>query len=731
MSDVIGTDGNDFLIFEGELQLFAETLVNPYSGATITVDEEKNVNTSSYEGLAGIDVLLMSSFGDVLLVEDSVGIQLVSSVERFFAGAGGDIVILASNDIVLGDTFIDGGDSGDIIWANAGDDTINGRGGDDIIDGGPGNDLISGGDGDDILNGGDGDDTLDGDAGDDHLMGDAGNDTLNGGEGADLLEGGAGDDLLIFQVDGQFPGGWGAMNVGSPDIDGTNEIVWVGGNNRSTDIFDGGDGFDTIQMTDGDDTLFLWDPYSDQHSDGNDFRIIDVEQINAGAGDDVIDLTHYDFEYGDIIINGEDGNDTLWSSVGNDTLDGGNGDDNLWGGVGNDLLIGGAGNDILIGGPNADSGAIETILYEHDFDDTASFPEGDFRGHNKMPPEENMGIKEGNLSVDFATTATITFVSSETGFSNALGAYTISEDGTIQDVGIAFDNTKTTEAGTQYTFDVGGDAADFGFFVIANGYDTNQFFKDGSLDGELSFIYDFGGDGERLAKITDGGDDVTLVLDNGSELIELKVHIYHSTTQNGDTSLNEDGETHVISGLVDDDSGTLRVGFEDLLNLGDSDYNDVVFDITVQSQEIETLMIEDGDVLLGGAGDDVLDGGVGDDLLVGGEGADDLYGGQGSDVFLFESIADAGDTIHDFEMGVDGDALNLTDVLEGFDPDLDDVNDFLALIDNGGDTELQVNVDGQGDDFETLATFEGGLGGVSLDTLLADGNLVVDHSEVL
>jgi Ca2+-binding RTX toxin-like protein len=56
-----------------------------------------------------------------------------------------------------------------------------------------------------------------------------------------------------------------------------------------------------------------------------------------------------------------------------------------------------------------------------------------------------------------------------------------------------------------------------------------------------------------------------------------------------------------------------------------------------------------GDNLLsGGAGNDSLIGGAGNDTLVGGAGADQLFGGAGADAFRFNSLADAGDRIHDF-----------------------------------------------------------------------------------
>ncbi len=59
--------------------------------------------------------------------------------------------------------------SGDIVWGNLGNDTL---------DGGAGNDQVRGGQGDDVLYGG---------PGDDFISGDRGNDTVSGGPGADIF----------------------------------------------------------------------------------------------------------------------------------------------------------------------------------------------------------------------------------------------------------------------------------------------------------------------------------------------------------------------------------------------------------------------------------------------------------------------------------------------------------------------------------------------------------------
>jgi serralysin len=131
------------------------------------------------------------------------------------------------------------------------------------------------------------------------------------------------------------------------------------------------------------------------------------------------------------------------------------------------------------------------------------------------------------------------------------------------------------------------------------------------------------------------------------------------------------------------------------------------------------------DTLAGGFGADLIQGGVGDDQLSGGPGADRMRGGDGSDLFDYDSLADAGDTILDFETGAGGDSLFLADLLEGFDPATSDANDFVSLSEQAGDTVVGVNADGQDADIVPLVTLAGGVNGATLDTLIADGNVVV------
>jgi Ca2+-binding RTX toxin-like protein len=130
------------------------------------------------------------------------------------------------------------------------------------------------------------------------------------------------------------------------------------------------------------------------------------------------------------------------------------------------------------------------------------------------------------------------------------------------------------------------------------------------------------------------------------------------------------------------------------------------------------------DTLAGGFGKDLMLGGAGEDELSGGPGADRMRGGDGSDRYSYQSLADAGDTILDFTTGAGGDTLALADLLEGFDPATSDPADFVTVSQQAGDTVVGVNADGQDDDAVDLVTLAG-VTGATLDTLIAEGNVIL------
>lgn len=283
-----------------------------------------------------------------------------------------------------GDDVLVGGAGGNHLYGGWGHDTLLGGAGDDTLMGGAGNDLLAGGTGNDTLAGGEGDDTyiledtdtvneaadggidtvfvtfndwvaapyleilylaigatrltggwtdnvlvahptlasvLDGGVGDDILWGGAGNDTLTGGAGDDIIRGGGGDNAML--------GGLG-------------DDIYVVGSTGDTVTENPGEGTDIVFVT-----VSGWTLGANIEAA---YLTGTAASLTGSAGDDVLVANDTLAS----VLNGGQGNDTLWGQAGDDTLRGDAGDDTLRGGAGNDVLVGGAGNDKLVGGQGAD-----------------------------------------------------------------------------------------------------------------------------------------------------------------------------------------------------------------------------------------------------------------------------------------------------------------------------------------------------------------------------------------
>jgi len=227
----------------------------------------------------------------------------------------------------------------------------------------------------------------------------------------------------------------------------------------------------------------------------------------------------------------------------------------------------------------------------------------------------------------------------------------------------------------------------------------------------------FGDDGDDILSGNDGNDSLSGGADNDT-LSGGAGNDYLSGGDGLDTLSGETGDDTLDGGAGDD-----------ILDGGSGD---------------DVLLGGDGDDQIdGGAGDDRLEGGIGDDLLVAGAGNDILFGDDGVDTFALES-GDEGsigspavDTIADFALGVGGDVLDLSDMLQG--EDLISLDSYLNFAYDGvsGNTTISIDVDGSAGTFESAQEIV--LSGVDLtangtlsdqqilDNLLNNGNLIVDQ----
>ncbi|MEO1282303.1 MAG: type I secretion C-terminal target domain-containing protein, partial [Pseudomonadota bacterium] len=167
----------------------------------------------------------------------------------------------------------------------------------------------------------------------------------------------------------------------------------------------------------------------------------------------------------------------------------------------------------------------------------------------------------------------------------------------------------------------------------------------------------------------------------------------------------------------------------DILDAGFTDSFSLTIPNTISGSDVvDDALTGTGntDLMFGLAGSDTLNGGSGSDGLFGGAGSDELTGGAGSDTFGWNAgdLDGNTDTITDFTVGASGDALDITDLLQGFDEATSVLAEFVQVTENAGDTTVSVDVNGGGDSFVDAVVLEG-VTGTDVDTLRTNGNLIV------
>ncbi|ARQ03100.1 hypothetical protein CAK95_21020 [Pseudorhodoplanes sinuspersici] len=476
----------------------------------------------------------------------------------------------------------------------------------------------------------------------------------------------------LIQGDGHGPEGVSAEDAARFDLRGNEAINLVGDYddeilNQSTGRIVGGvsmgggndrlnnsgsimaTGGSAIDMGAGDDWLYL---YAGPNSK--------VEgTILLGTGNDLVFST----ADSSFVIDGGDGDDEMYISGytgGDDTLSGGAGKDRIYaglgedridGGTGDDSLYGEAGDDLIFGGSGddfIDGGADDDVIFGDNGNDTIIGGLG------------NDTIK-GNAGND-------TFVVTSTG-----------------------DGRDSYDGGD------GIDTLDYSALNTA----VNLTLKDGVTTYQTDTIENIeniigGSAGDKLT-----GNSLDNVLTGNAGDDTLNGGAGNDTLYGGeglDTLNGGEGNDQLFGGAGDD---VLKgAAGDDHLDGGDGD------------DELDGGA--DNDTLLGGAGDDIIKGGAGNDIIIGGAGSDTLTGGAGNDLFVFNSLTDGIDTITDFKVsGASEDRISLAaSMFQNFSGD--DAFDligsgFLRAISSNGTTQIQIDVDGGGDAFVTLATLTGNI----------------------
>ena len=206
--------------------------------------------------------------------------------------------------------------------------------------------------------------------------------------------------------------------------------------------------------------------------------------------------------------------------------------------------------------------------------------------HTLTTTAQTSGVELDDLSIDNDHPVSVTFVNEGAGYRSAVGYYKIDDDGQLTDVGLIWENASKQGSGgnllpgvTSAELDVqAGDQ--LAFFIVANGDSLNNF----SALSEGSFEFR---DGQGAATVDSNNPSLVFVGDNGSETT-IAGNIYHTTDADGSIQLNADGLLHTVSD-VDADTGGLIIGFEDLFNLGDQDFDDLVIRADFGTAVVETV----------------------------------------------------------------------------------------------------------------------------------------------
>jgi len=516
--------------------------------------------------------------------------------------------------------------------------------------------------------------TVQGLEGDDSLFGGNGNDTLIGGIGNDVLSGGLGDDVYVFnRGDGQdciieYGGNLDTIRFGAEIAEGDvtftrsgmDLVLGIAGTTDQITIQGWGSGYqypiDRIEFADG----TVWDQTritSGIPSPGIITGTSGSDSLSAWAGESAI-LQGLD---GDDSLYGNNGTDTLIGGIGNDYLSGGYGDDayafNL--GDGRDRIVDEAGNlDTIKFGVGIAAGNITGALNGADLVLSIA-------GTTDQITIQNWGYGApwGIEQIEFADGT----VWSAAQIANLVGGGSGSINGTeasdflsgteSNDVINGLGGNDTLDGGMGSVWDPAAGAwvwdpatQNFiwdpvaGNWVYVSGNDT----LDGGAGNDL--LIGHGGMDTYLFGVGSGQDTIDLYTAYSDGTVQLtglaKSDVTFSRVVNNPNdlvlSINGTADSLTIKGyyMQPGMTGNFMFQFTDgMLDATSISALPVMLDGTEGTDTLYTppdiagILNGNGgdDLLMGGGKDDALNGGAGNDTLDGGMGNDILQGGDGDD----------------------------------------------------------------------------------------------------
>ncbi len=507
------------------------------------------------------------------------------------------------------------------------------------------------------------DDVITGFASNDQIYGYLGNDSYVWavGDGNDTLtESGGSDQLILHSVL--------ATEIRFENLYGYNLNVHIGS--------------ETITLN----NQFASDYYASSSYDQNQIEKIVLDDATE------IDLVN------NLTFVGTSGTDYLYSLKAGSTLVGEEGNDNLTGYSGDDSYVWavGDGNDTL----TENGGSDQLILH----DVTAS--EIRFENLYGYNLKVHIGSEVITLNNQFASD----YYASSSYDQNQIEKIVLDDTTEISLLGgLTFNGT----SGVDYLYSLKAGST----LVGEEGNDNLT-----GYSGDDSYVWAVGDGNDTLTE--NGGSDQLILHDvTASEIrfenlygYNLKVHIGSETI-----TLNNQFASDYYASSSYDQNQIEKIVLDDTTEI------DIVNNLTFTGTSGTDYMygLHAADTLRGEGGSDYLYGGDGDDALYGGAGVDMLYGQGGADTFIFEAVSafTNSDNIQDFDLSA-GDKLDISDLLEGYDPITDAITDFVQITESGGNSYLNVDANGGADNFVQVAYIYNETGLTDEAALETSGNLI-------
>jgi Ca2+-binding RTX toxin-like protein len=467
-------------------------------------------------------------------------------------------------------------------------------------------------------------DTVTGSAFNDVLEGGGGADVLNGADGDDMLQGGAGRDTMR-----------GGLGNDTFVITGASDIV-------ASEIYDGGDGFDTLFFYNGGDGLNI-----------SNVTLTSVEELMV-TGRGRLSLTAAQLDQatsihegiyvlttaGSVSMSGVTsrnssfilsdlgnsfdltgflpGGGRVTGGAGNDQITGASGFDELYGGGGNDVIVGAGGNDVIDPGTGVDrvSGGAGSDTFVFNSASSSSTPTA-------------VGLIDGGADADIielravgpVTAGTIEAEPGRFVFGITVGTQRFEVTAVERIFFGTGDDVIGVPAGYTGTIDMragrGNDS------ITAEG--SSKFYGD---DGDDSFFLS-GVFGRTVSGLVNGGAG----LDRLDLDIAFTVDLTAGVARAGDATYSVGGFEHIRASAIGGHLTTI---------LGTAAAETI--EVNAQFDDGSVGVVFDGrggdDILSGSKGADELRGGIGNDVIDGRLGADQLFGGLGNDIFHVDRTGD-------------------------------------------------------------------------------------------